>query len=420
MAAHAPFPRVLPMRERAGLITRLTRQRLEDVLPTAMRAGNLDAWLVLCQEDNLDPIFTTMIPMDTWCPILQILLFIDRGNGQVDRYNLSGTNTHDLFARPYIGQHVPDQWAHLLRLLDEADLQRIGVNIGSVQWAAGGLTVNLHRQLIERLPARLIERIVSAEDAAVHWATSLTSEDVSTYEHVCNIAHAVIAETYSRAVITPGYTTLDDLTWGYWQRCADLGLPMSFQPSFRLIRSRAMTERFGLIDRVLRPGDFIHCDVGFQYLRFHSDHQQIAYILKQGETEAPAGLRALLAEANRLQDIFMSEFVTGRSGDELLGRILARAHAEEIPGPKVYSHSVGLFLHEPGPLIGLPWEQVSIPGRGDVRLIPNSCFTLELSVTGQVAEWDGEEVRLPLEEDIFFDGLSCRLLDGRQTQFHIV
>lgn len=419
MTATSSLPPVLPVRKQAHRINSALAERLDAVLPEAMHAADIDAWLIICQEDNLDPIFTTMIPMDTWCPILQILLFIKRGD-RIQRLNISGTNTHALYERPYIGQLVEEQWSRLIAILDEADPQRIGVNFGSVQWAAGGLTFNLLQQLLARVPERFRTRFVSAEPAAIHWSTSLTPTDIATYEEVATIAHAIIAETYSRAAIEPGVTTVEDLMWFYWQRCNDLGLPMSFKPSFRLIRRSEATLRYGRDDQVIREGDLIHCDVGFQYLRFNSDHQQIAYVLDPGETDAPTGLKALLAEGTRLQDIFMSSFESGISGDELLAIILKKARAAGVPGPKVYSHSVGLFLHEPGPLIGLPWEQESNPGRGDVLVIPNSCFTMELSVTGPVAEWDSEEVRLPLEEDVVWDGSVCRPLDGRQTAFHLI
>ena len=289
-----------------------------------------------------------------------------------------------------------------------------------MQWAAGGLTHNLYRQLTERLPPKYVERFVSAEPAAIRWLTTLTEEDIQLYEHVCAIAHAVIGECYSRQAIIPGQTSIDDLPWTYWQRCADLGFTMAFKPSFRLIRGQEQRARYSEDDRVIRPGDLIHCDVGLQYLRFNSDHQQLAYVLRPGETEAPDGLRQLLAEAGRLQDIYMAEFREGLTGNELLANVLNRARREGIPNPKVYSHSVGLFLHEPGPLIGLPWEQEACAGRGDVTLARNSCFTMELSVTAPVPEWGGEEVRCPVEEVIVFTENGCRPLDGRQFEFHLI
>jgi len=192
------------------------------------------------------------------------------------------------------------------------------------------------------------------------------------------------------------------------------------RPFFRIIRSAAMTERYGEDDQVIRAGDLIHCDVGIQYLRLNTDHQQMAYVLQPGERDAPTGMKRLLAEGNRLQDIFMAEFKQGLTGNELLHKILTRARNEGVPDARVYSHSLGPYLHEPGPLIGLPWEQERCPGRGDVRLQYNYSFTMELSVKGPVPEWDGQEVWLGLEEDVVYTREGCRCLDGRQTTFHLI
>ena len=116
----------------------------------------------------------------------------------------------------------------------------------------------------------------------------------------------------------------------------------------------------------------------------------------------------------------MAEFREGLTGNELLARILARARDEGVPEPKVYSHSLGLLLHEPGPLIGLPWEQERCPGRGDVALRPNYAFTMELSVADAVPEWGGQTLRLAVEEDVVFTRDGCRVIGGRQTAFYLV
>jgi hypothetical protein len=181
-----------------------------------------------------------------------------------------------------------------------------------------------------------------------------------------------------------------------------------------------MKKRFGEKDQIIRPGDFIHCDVGIRYLRLNSDHQEWAYVLRPGEDSAPQGMRTLMAEANRLQDVFVAEFKHGLTGNELLSNILTRARNEGIPEPRVYSHSLGLFLHEPGPLIGLPWEQERCPGRGDVKLEYNNSFTMELSVNGTFPEWGDQEIRMGLEQDVVFTRDGCRPIDGRQTEFYLI
>jgi hypothetical protein len=45
---------------------------------------------------------------------------------------------------------------------------------------------------------------------------------------------------------------------------------------------------------------------------------------------------------------------------------------------------------------------------------------MELSVEASINEWDGQEVRLGLEEDVVFTRDGCRPLDGRQTEFFLV
>lgn len=412
---------VLPLREQARVIRGILSKRLDTVLPLAMREAGLDMWVILCQEDDLDPVFASMMPSDTWCPILQMLVLFDRGPAAgVERLSLAMTRTGGLFAEPWTGRHHEEQWPLLRRTIEERDPRRIGLNIGGVQWAAGGLTHNLYRQLVQALPPRYVDRLTSAEPVATRWFATLTDEEIQLYDHVEAVARQLVAECYSRAAIVPGETTAEDLEWHYWQRATDAGLPVAFKPFFDRVRCDAATREFGPEDRAIRPGDLVHCDCGIRYLRLTSDHQQWAYVRRPGETQVPDGLQRLLAQANRLQDLFLAEFREGLTGNELLAAILGRARDAGVPEPQVYSHSLGLLLHEPGPLIGLPWEQRGCPGRGDVVLRPNYAFTMELSVADAVPEWDGQKVRLSIEEDVVFTRGGCRIIGDRQTAFHLV
>ena len=255
---------------------------------------------------------------------------------------------------------------------------------------------------------------------ATRWLATLTTGEIATFDEVVRLGHTIIADCYSQDVVKPGLTTPADLEWRYWQDAADLGLDIAFKPFFNVVRSARNQAQFGSADAAIRPGDLIHCDVGIRYLRLNSDHQEWAYVLRPGETDAPAGLKALLEAGNRLQDVYMAEFQRGRTGNQLLKRILERARREGIPNPKVYSHSLGLYLHEPGPLIGLPWEQEACIGRGEVALEYGNAFTMELSVAGPVAEWGGQEVRLSMEQDVVYTEAGCNVVDGRQTAFHLI
>lgn len=407
------------MRKRSEVIDKVIRERLDTILPLAMREQGIDMWLIICQEDDLDPVYKTMIPMDTWCPILQMLIFYDKGD-EIERINLSFTDTKDYYNKPWAGRvHHREQWQLLGPIIEERDPQRIGINTGSIQWAAGGLTHNLYNQLVEAIPEKYVERLESAEPCVTRWLSTLTDTEVELYEHVVEVAHSIIAECYNSSSITPGVTTIGDLIWRYWQICADNGLPVAFNPYFGIFRDETGKAKYGE-DDTIQHGDFIRCDVGISYLRLITDHQEWVYIRKPGETDAPTWAKQLMKKCNQLQDCFMGEFEKGLTGDELLSKMLKRARSEGLPNPKIYSHSLGLLLHEPGPLIGLPWEQECNEGRGAVKLEYNYSFTMELSIEDTVLEWKAPTFRLPLEEDVVFTKDGCRLIDGRQTEFYLV
>ncbi len=76
--------------------------------------------------------------------------------------------------------------------------------------------------------------------------------------------------------------------------------------------------------------------------------------------------------------------------------------AEGIDGT-VYTHPIGDHGHGAGPLIGLWDRQEGVPGRGDVPVRPNSWFSIELQATTPVPEWNGQRVRMALEEEAALD-----------------
>ncbi len=413
-------PSVLGVRSQARVVNNLLRRRLHELLPGLMRESGFDMWLIVCWEDNYDPVFKTMVPWDCWAPILQILVFFDEGEpNEIERLNISLTDLGDLMRSEWSLDVVDDQWSVLRRVIEERNPRRIGINESPVFWAADGLSSALKAKLVETLGEEFSRRLESAEQLAIRWLETRLGSELELYEQACAVAHDLISSTFTRTVVTPGVTTTDDLRWHYWQAATDLGLPVSFPPFFRIHRSPENRELWGG-DDVVHAGDMVHCDVGVKYLRLLTDHQELAYVLRPGESAAPEGLRRGLAEANRLQEIFIGCWAEGATGNEILAVALSKARQRNVSGPKIYSHSLSHYLHEPGPLMGLPWEQSHCPGRGDVAMRYDTCYTVELSVTAPVPEWGGEPVTFALEQDACFSRDGVRFIDGRQTDFHLI
>jgi Xaa-Pro aminopeptidase len=243
-------------------------------------------------------------------------------------------------------------------------------------------------------------------------------EMMPTYVRMQQVAHDIIRTAFSSQVVKPGETRTQDVVWWMRQRLAELGLGTWFQPSVTV--QRAGVEMGDSADPVIRRGDVLHTDFGLTALGLNTDTQHMGYVLREGETDAPAGLYAALRRANRLQDLLLEEMRPGATGNAVLRATRERMRAEGIDGT-VYTHPVGDHGHGAGPLIGLWDRQEGVEGRGEVTLVPSSWFSIELQATTPVAEWGGQPVRMALEEEAWIDADGTRRwVLARQERFHLV
>lgn len=416
--------RILPLREQARIIDDVLAERLDEVVPMLMRREGIDAWVIISREYNEDPVLKTMLPA-TWLNARRrtVLMFIDHGDARgVERMAVARYAVAELFPGVWDPEEQPDQWARIAELLTEANPQRIALNYSDDYGLADGLTYSEHRDFTNALPAQMRDRIESAEALAVGWLETRTDREIELYREVMGIAHDIIREGFSAAVVTPGETTLDDLSWWFRQRVNDLGLQTWFHTGMEVERSqqdRERIEELGLNPEVLYRGDHVHIDFGISYLRLQTDTQQNAYILREGETEVPDYLKSALAEGNRLQDILTSHFQVGRSGNDILRMSLEQAKDEGLD-PIIYTHPIGLHGHAAGTTIGMWDQQGGVPGSGDYLMQPNTAYSIELNAQVAIPEWGEEPLPMKLEEDGFFDGETFEYIQPRQTEYHII
>ena len=101
---------------------------------------------------------------------------------------------------------------------------------------------------------------------------------------------------------------------------------------------------------IIHPGDLVHCDFGITYLNLNTDCQQLAYVLKPNEVDAPKYLKGGLKTGNLLQDILTSNFKEGITGNEIL-KISRKDAIEKGLRPQIYTHPLGLFGHSAGTIL---------------------------------------------------------------------
>jgi hypothetical protein len=412
------LPPIAPLREQAAVRDTWLKERLDTIVPTLMREQGVDMWLLIAREYLEDPVLATMLDAESLRARRRtILVFFDPGQGRpVERLTVSRYGLGGLFQPAWTPEMQPDQWRRLAELIAERNPKRIAVNVSAATAFGDGLTHSQYLAFAAALPAPLRDRIVPGEALAVGWLETRTAAEMALYPQIVRTAHAILAEGLSNTVIAPGRTTAADVEWWFRERIAALKLSTWFHPSVAIFRQGSAKELSG--GEVIRPGDMLWSDFGIMHLGLATDTQHLAYVLKPGETDAPAGLKAGLAAANRVQDALTSSFQTGLSGNEMLVRARAKA-LEQGLNPSIYSHPIGYHGHGAGAAIGF-WDDQTPNPRGAHRLRPNTAWSIELSQTQPVPEWGGQMVQFRTEEDAFFDGRQLHYLDGRQTRFHLI
>ena len=419
------MPTILSLRDRAQVMDRLLGKRLDKVVPLVMRRSGVDMWVLISREYNEDPVLETMLPA-TWFAARRrtILLFHDRGPEEgVERLAVSRYDVGGLFPASWIPEEEPDQWKRLADLIVERNPARVGVNMSMNYGHADGLTASEQRALMRALPPEYREKMTFDETLAVGWLETRIPEEMDLYGTICRIAHRIIAEGFSDKAIVVGETTTADLEWWYRERIAELKLQTWFHPSVSLQRNEPeeRSRSFAVEEeaKTIQRGDLLHVDFGIKYLDLNTDTQQHAYVLREGEENAPEELRGALAVGNRLQDILTGQFKTGRSGNEILLGALQQAKEEGIDA-SIYTHPLGYHGHAAGPTIGMWDKQGGVPGSGDYPLYPNTVFSIELNAAVTLESWGEKRLLVMLEEDAFFDGEKVRYIDGRQTKLILI
>ena len=422
LLAQSALPGILSERERARVVDEILEDRLDNLLPQLMRRSGLDMWIISSREYNEDPVLKTMLP-STWLSARRrtILVFFDRGEQEgIEKIAIARYNVGKLLEGAWDIDVYPDQWEALGRIVAERDPQRIGINSSSTFALADGLVHTEYAALSEGLPAPYNERLESAEELAIAWLETRSERELALYPMIARMGHLILQEGLSEQHIHPGITTTTDVEWTLRELVTGYGLDTWFHPSVSVQRAADDSNEFlrSFSQRpehqVILPGDLLHVDFGITYLRLNTDQQQHFYVLKPDETEVPQELRAAFNNGRRVQDILTSNYVTGRSGNEILSLSLKQAKAEGL-NASIYTHPIGLHGHAAGPTIGLWDQQGGVKGRGDYPLFANTAYSIELFAATEVPSW-GKLVRIMLEEDGVWTGKEFYYLDGRARE----
>ncbi|MES2524822.1 MAG: M24 family metallopeptidase [Gemmatimonadota bacterium] len=417
---------LLPWSQQIAIREGWLRKRHEMLLPM-MRRHNIGMWIVVNEEFHDDPLTQYVAPPRPYTGNRDLFVFVDAGAQGLKKYAITGYTEENLsrfFDAPFTEPRPPA--ATLRDLYQQWKPATIGLGIRGRRGQTRSLGYDAYRFLAETLGPEAEAKFTSAGDLVEEYLDTRLPEEMEHYRAAVSVTEAIVKRALSNAVITPGRTTVGDVRNALFDMLGAAGVRTWFQPDLRVQRagSEVATSRGFLAvapeSTTILPGDVVHVDFGISYMGFDTDWQKMAYVLKPGERDVPAGLKRAMANTNTLQDALMQRHARpGLTGGTVFTNTMAEMKERGIEA-MIYSHPIGAQGHGLGASIDFRSPLRSDTTTQNARLRGGSYISIELNTATAVPEWGGKKVFVMMEDDAYLTNDGYRFFRPRQEAYYLV
>ena len=393
----------------------IRQDKFNYVLPKAMRRNNIDMWIVIDRGRGTEPM---MLDLGIETAYGQgIYVFYDGGDDRIERLSLGGPGSSKLSDICGVYDDIKRR-ADLRSIVSERDPKQIALNYldpymeGEGIYNADGLSTTDYKFLVKELGEKYAKRFVSAQDLIVDFRGEHVAGEIIEFARVAQITQRELDRAFSNEVITPGKTTQLEVEMWLEERREALGLRRTWFPGVGFPNSGYRDyEKVGKgtgPERVIQRGDILSVDWGLNRNHFSTDMKRYAYVLREGELEAPSGILKAFEEAIKVREIIRKNVRSGRTGraqfDELKQIIrdagyvyTERERPSDVPGIEVNvgMHGMGNIAHDVA--AGLAEFQ---PELTEYEIRPNAFLALEFRVFTPSEDWDGKKIPVSIEENV--------------------
>jgi Xaa-Pro aminopeptidase len=415
------MPKLLTLREQMSVRESWLKKRFDTMLLPMMRKHGIGMWIVTNEEFHTDPVTESIVPPIPIVGRRDFFIFADNGT-TLERYAVVRYEEEKLRNFYTVISPARDRTAETIRkLVEERRPKTIALNMGGGRGQSDGITLDAYKFLAETLGKDYESRFVSAGKLIADHLDTRLPEELEHYRTAVLTTDILTRRAFSGEVITPGKTTVGDVRWWLLQQVNNLGLTVWFQPDLRVQRqakANSSSQQFlAVADEsvVLERGDLIHVDFGLNYMGLSTDWQKHAYLLRDGETDAPAGLKNALKNTNRRQDAVFAAARAGMTGAEVYDAAMAEMKKQNISA-MIYSHPIGTHGHG----LGASIDFRRAIGGAEERFRLGSYTSIELNTSTKVPEWNDQSVTVMAEDDAFMTDTGFQFFRPRQTEFYLI
>ncbi|MBE2240071.1 MAG: aminopeptidase P family protein [Caldilineaceae bacterium] len=391
----------------------LIREKLDQAVGV-LKEKQIDCWLTFVRETSavLDPVLPFIYGHDVTWQSAFLLTRTGRRVAILGRFDAE--NARRLGAYDEVLTYDAAFSEPLRQVLAELDPQQIALNYSTDNSHADGLTHGLFLLLHEHLAGTPYPgRFVSAGPII----TALRSRKTPAEVERIQAAITTTFDIYNRAfaAIAPGKQERAIGQIMHDQVDA-LGLETSWErAACPAVNSGPDTPigHAGPTEIRIEPGHIVHFDFGIRQNEYCSDIQRVTYVLRGGETHAPAPVQRgfdTVVAAIQAAVAAMKPGVTGREVDAVARKVITDAGYPEYK--YATGHHLGRACHDGGGVLGPLWERY-----GDTPNYPLEAGHVYTVEPGLFVEGYGY---VGLEEDVLVTEEGTIFLGEPQTELILI
>ena len=337
--------------------TDIRQQRIETLLPKAMQRSDVSHWLIVCRENDNDPI-AAHVGCENAGGTAAVIFSLVNGQFQSVMFSpvsesaaLKELGTFDTVIDVSRDASAIQQAANWL---NKQPTTAIAVNSFSRNPQADGLSHSQFMSLNEALDASRREQLTGSDQLLYEWLSRKLPEEIEIMAKAATITSNWQYQAYQTVV--PGKTTDRDIADFLKARIAEAGVQDGWSPSQNpAVNSGPDRGHSHPTDRVIQSGDVIQIDFGIRvYDRWVTDIQRFAYVLKQGEQKAPEHIQHAWQSAIAGSRAAFSAMQPGVTGQQVhQAQVEVMQEAGSLPVMWSTGHPVGYVAHDTGPNLGV-------------------------------------------------------------------
>ena len=297
----------------------IRKDKFAYVLPDALRRNDVDMWIVLDRGRGSEPMVRDFGP-DT-SNGNGIFVFTDRG----DRIETAALGGETEMIEACGAYDVVGSIRDLAVFVRERDPQRIALNFLDHEnvmeglFLADGLSHSDFGFLAAELGEPYASRFVSARHVIADFRGPRVATEIVEFSKVADLTRRYLERALSNEVITVGKTSQLDIAWWLEEQRERLGVERGWFPTVYLHLPDG--GEIAASDRVVQPGDVMQIDWGIGRNNFYTDMKRFAYVLRDGETEVPPGIRHAFEVSKAVGEIVRRNVTTDVVGQVQLDRL---------------------------------------------------------------------------------------------------